>query len=237
MKMIKSLMACVAVSVGFVGALGFLGATASLQAKEARWEPAIAKFEAKDALTSPPKNGILFVGSSSIVGWKVEKFFPELPVINRGFGGSQVSDVVDYFDRVVAPYEPDTIVFYSGDNDIKGGKTTTTVFNDVKKFVELVHENLPDARVILLPPKPSISRWNIYPEMKQVAELEKQLADKDPKVEFVDIATPMLGADGQPKPELFLGDKLHMTEAGYVIWSDLVRPLLTDKSTTGTQAN
>lgn len=199
---------------------------AGVNAKNPKWEPAMKKFAAQDAQTSPPKNAILFTGSSSIVGWKLEKFFPGLPVLNRGFGGSQVEDVIDYFDQVVVPYEPKTIVFYSGDNDLAGGKTTSTVINDVKQFVSMVHERFPDTRIILIPPKASISRWKLFPQMREVAEAEKAMAEANDKILYVDTSAPMLGPDGKPRAELYLGDKLHMTEAGYIVWSDLVRPHL-----------
>jgi len=211
-------------------AAAFLPATAF--AKNPKWEPAISKFEAQDAQTSPPRNGILFVGSSSIVKWDVKKAFPDLPVINRGFGGSVVSDVNDYFDRVVTPYQPCTIVFYSGDNDLSGGKTTATVTQDVKTFVQMVHDKVPGARVILLPPKPSISRWKIWPLMKEVGEQEKAIADADPNVEFLDTAQALLTPAGETQPEYYLGDKLHMTDKGYAVWNAMLRPMLVDGGTT-----
>src|SRR5690606_16510893 len=128
------------------------------------------------------------------------KYFPGLPVINRGFGGSQVSDVLEYFDRVVVPYKPRVIVLYSGDNDIKGGKSPETVFEHVKTFVELINEKVPSAqRIIIIPPKPSISRWKLWPEMQKVAELEKTLQQPGGKVVVVDMAEEMLGEDGKPR--------------------------------------
>ncbi len=203
----------------------------ALRAEENKHEPEIQKFEKKDAATSVPLNGILFVGSSSIRGWNVDKFFPGLPVLNRGFGGSQVSDVLHYFDRIVVPYKPKTIVFYSGDNDISGGKTTETVVSDVKKFVALVHEKLPSAQILIIPPKPSIARWKLWPAMQEVGLAEQQLAEADDKITFIDIAPAMLSPDGKPRKELLKKDGLHMTDEGYVIWSDMVRPLL-EKSDT-----
>lgn len=224
LKMIERILPCLLLAVMFAGI------PAALRAEENKWEAAIQKFEKQDQITSPPANAILFVGSSSIVGWKVDKFFPGLPVLNRGFGGSQISDVLHHFDRVVVPYKPETIVFYSGDNDIAGGKTTDTVVNDVKKFVALVHEKLPSAQVLIIPPKPSIARWKLWPAMQQVGMAEQQIAETDDRVTYIDIAPAMLGSDGKPRAELLKKDGLHMTDEGYVVWSDMVRPLLTPKS-------
>lgn len=212
-----------------IAALAANAATAATTStkKTDRWEPRIVKFEQQDAKTSPTLNGILFVGSSSIVGWDVDKYFPGLPVINRGFGGSQVSDVLNYFERVVVPYKPKAIVFYSGDNDIAAKKTPEHVFNDVKTFVQRVENEVPSVeKIIIIPPKPSISRWSMWPDMKRVAELEKTLQESHPAVVVVDMSPDMLGADGEPRPELLKKDKLHMTPAGYDIWTQNVMPYL-----------
>jgi lysophospholipase L1-like esterase len=197
-----------------------------IQAKNPKWQATMDRFAARDAETSPPENAILFTGSSSIVGWKVDKFFPDMPVLNRGFGGSKYSDLVDYFDQVIVPYRPKTVVLYSGDNDLAGGETTTTVVKNMKQVVELIQERFPETRVILIPPKASIARWELFPLMREVGEVMQQMADEDSRVIYVDTSAPMLGPNGKPRPELYVGDKLHMTEEAYVLWSDLVRPHL-----------
>ena len=209
--------------------LGCFASPFAVHAATNRFEPEILKFEKEDQVTSPPLHGILFVGSSTIHYWKVKELFPDLPVFNRGFGGSEVSDVIYYFDRVVAPYHPDTIVFYSGDNDISAGKTTTTVVNDVKKFVSMVHKELPTTRLIIFPPKPSVAREKLWPEMKQVGDEEKKLAKTDSHVTLLDTTPDMLSPEGRPRPELLRKDGLHMNAKGYKIWSDKLRPLLKAK--------
>jgi lysophospholipase L1-like esterase len=191
-----------------------------------RFEKDIQKFEQQDAQTSPPQHGILFVGSSTIRIWDVKKDFPGLPVLNRGFGGSEVSDVIHFFDRVVTPYHPDTIVFYSGDNDIAAKKTTQTVINDVKKFTTMVKRELPETRLIIFPPKPSVSRKALWPEMKAVGEAERKIVAGDKHFIFLNPTSQMLDAQGMPRPELLRADGLHMNAKGYKIWADMVRPLL-----------
>lgn len=195
--------------------------------QEHRWEKAIKKFEAQDKVsTAPLKNGIVFVGSSSIGGWKVHDYFPDLPVLNRGFGGSQTDDVVHFYSRVVKPYEPQVVVFYSGDNDVSAKKTSDTIGGDVRRLVELIEADFPKTTVVLIPPKPSISRWALWPVMEDVGRQEKAIADEKPNVIYMEIKDIMIGEDGKPKPEYFLADKLHMTPAAYKAWSERLRPIL-----------
>lgn len=191
------------------------------------WEGAILKFEAEDKQTPPKTGGILFVGSSSIVKWDVKKAFPDLPVLNRGFGGSQISDVIHFFDRVVKPYAPKTIVFYSGDNDLDiGGKSGEQVIADYRAFFVKVRESFPDAKLIVFPVKPSIKRWHLIEVQKTVNAAVAEMLKADKNAVYVDYCAKMLGPDGKPNPALLEKDGLHMNEQGYAIWSDLLRPLL-----------
>ena len=195
-------------------------------AKLPRFEDDIRTFEAWDRKNSFPRNSVLFVGSSSIRLWPTAESFPDVPVINRGFGGSTIADVNRYAQRIVLKYEPQTIVFYAGDNDIAAGKSPQDVFDNFRTFFDSVHSRLPKTQIIYLPIKPSIARWPNWPQMQEANQLVKQLADSEPSLDYLDTATPMLGVDGQPSAELFLKDGLHMNETGYREWNDLLRPKL-----------
>lgn len=201
-----------------------LGAEA--KPKENRWEPQIRAFEAKDRKSPLAEEGIVFVGSSSIVGWNLPKCFPGLPVLNRGFGGSQLADSVYYADRIVVPYRPKVVVLYAGDNDIAGGKSPAQVAADYRAFVEKVHKALPATRIVYVAIKPSVQRWALVEKMRQANRLIEAEARKDSRLQFVDVDKPMLGADGKPRSELFKPDGLHLNDEGYKLWSDLVRPCL-----------
>jgi len=202
-----------------------------------KWEKTISAFEAQDREAMPKPGVIVFVGSSSIRGWRslAEDFAP-LAVVNRGFGGSQIEDAVRYAERIVIPYKPSRVVIYSGDNDIWAGKTPETVAADFGEFVTKVRPALPAVPVYFIAIKPSISRWSVWPEMKKANELVKKFAAKTPGVEYIDIVNPMLGAEGRPRPELFAEDGLHLNEAGYELWTSVVSPFLTEQVKTETGA-
>jgi lysophospholipase L1-like esterase len=198
--------------------------------KPPRYEDKIAAFEAADKKTPPPANGVLFIGSSSMTNWKsLEKDFPGIPVFNRGFGGSQIHESTHYADRIVLPYKPKTIVFYAGDNDIAGGKSPEKVFANYQAFVKKVRDGLPDTRILFVSIKPSIARWKLVDKIREANRLIKEFSESDKKLGYIDIFTPMLGADGQPRAELLGEDGLHMTRKGYELWIQKIKPELTEE--------
>ena len=191
-----------------------------------RYESAIRTFEEQDRKQPPPTEGILFIGSSSIRGWKLEPYFPDLPVINRGFGGSHIADSIAFAERIVLPYRPRVIVLYAGDNDVASGKSPERVLADYKAFVAKVHKSLPKTRIVFIAVKPSISRWKLVDTMRQANRLIQAATEKDERQVFVDVDTPMIGPDGKPRKELFKSDGLHLNDTGYELWAKLVKPHL-----------
>jgi lysophospholipase L1-like esterase len=187
-----------------------------------RWEKAIKAFEERDRASAPKKGSILFIGSSSIRMWKTNKWFPDKGIINRGFGGSQIEDSIHFADRIVFPYAPKTIVLYAGDNDVAAGKTAMTVYEDYVKFVIRVQARLPDAQIVFIAIKPSISRWKLAPEMDKANRLIAEHAEETRNLSYANIWTPMLGEDGKPRKELFAKDGLHLNDAGYKLWTEVV---------------
>jgi lysophospholipase L1-like esterase len=189
------------------------------------WESVIQAFEAKDAEEPPPEEAVLFVGSSSIRGWEtVDADFPAIDAINRGFGGSEFSDLNYYIDRIVWPYRPRTIVVYEGDNDVAAGNSPGQIFEEYKTFVRRVHQELPETRIAFLAVKPSPSRWDLVGEMREANELIREYTLWRENLEYIDVFAPMLGPDGRPRPEIFTDDGLHMNAAGYTLWKEMVRP-------------
>jgi lysophospholipase L1-like esterase len=191
-----------------------------------RFESEIAEFEKWDRQNAVPRDGILFVGSSSIRFWQTAEAFPGLPVINRGFGGSRVPDVNYFADPIVFKYKPRTVVFYAGDNDLAGGANREQVFDDIETFRKRLRERLPNTGLIILPIKPSPSRVKFWPDAQKINSRLKAIAEKVDNVTYVDTATPLLDADGQPRKELFRNDQLHLNEKGYAIWNKILGPVL-----------
>jgi lysophospholipase L1-like esterase len=191
-----------------------------------RWEKEIAAFEAKDAAALPPKDAILFAGSSTIRLWNLKKSFPDLAVINRGFGGSEIADSTHFAPRIIVKAQPRVIVFYAGDNDTANGKTAEQAAADFKDFADLIHRELPKTKIVFISIKPSLARWKMVEEQRKANALVEGYCKKNDYLTYLDAATPMVGEDGKPRPELFGKDGLHMNDKGYELWASLLNPYL-----------
>jgi lysophospholipase L1-like esterase len=194
------------------------------QVSNADWEQDMRRFEAADALSPPPRGAVLFIGSSSIRFWEtLAQDFPHLPVINRGFGGSELRDSTWYASRIIVPYAPRQILLYAGDNDLNAGRTPAQLRDDFRAFVQRVRRDLPDTRIAYISTKPSPSRAGLLPAQQEANALVQAEA-KRLGVDYIDIFTPMLDATGQPDETLFIEDRLHMNAAGYAIWKRAIAP-------------
>ena len=193
----------------------------------ARWEPAIAKFEQSDHTNPPPKHAVLFVGSSTIVRWKtLAEDFPGARVINRGFGGNEIIDSTHFAERIIFPYEPKMIFLRAGGNDIHAGKSPEQVFADFVEFATKVHARLPETEIVFIGQCPTIARWTEAEKNKTLNKLVEEYVRRTPKLRYVETYDMTLGADGQPRPELFVEDKLHFSPEGYKLLAERVRPFV-----------
>jgi lysophospholipase L1-like esterase len=189
------------------------------------WEPAIKAFEAADRANPPPQGAVLFIGSSSIEHWKtVAADFPEVKVINRGFGGSELGDSTYFADRIVAPYHPRAIVMYAGDNDLWDGRSPQDVRDEFAAFVRKVRSEEPSVPVAFIAIKPSMARKMLLAKINETNTLVRQYVATQKGVTYLDIYTPMLGADGQPQQKWFGPDGLHMNRSGYELWIGIIKP-------------
>ena len=191
-----------------------------------RWADTMANFRRWDSKNSFPSDAVLFIGSSSINGWATSQYFPSLPVINRGFGGSVYADIIYWADTLIKPYNPKLVVYYSGDNDPLRGKSPETIAEDFKMVYSITKEMYPDVPVIVMATKLSESRMNMAEGFTKANSLLKDFADQTDKLYYFDSATLLLDDEGNPDPKLFKSDKLHLSDEGYQIWADNLEPLI-----------
>ncbi len=193
----------------------------------ARWEKDIAAFEASDRTAPPPKNALLFVGSSTIVRWKtLQQDYPNQPTINRGFGGNEIADSTHFADRIIFPYRPRMIFLRAGGNDIHNGKTPEQVFADFKEFVATVRAKLPQTEIVYISLSPSIARWDERDAAKKLNALIADFVNRTPRLYYIETYDLVLDANGQPRPELFVEDKLHFSPEGYKLHTERIRPYI-----------
>ncbi|MCX2741019.1 SGNH/GDSL hydrolase family protein [Pontibacter anaerobius] len=199
----------------------------SQQAAPPFWNE-IEAFKQQDSVQMPPENAILFVGSSSIRMWKnLQEMFPKHTLINRGFGGSNLLDLERYLNDIVFPYQPKQIVIYSGENDIASDTVQAQeVLERFQSVFQQIRGKMPQVPVVFVSIKPSPSRIKYNPIIVEANELIKQYLKTQPKTKYADVYTPMLRANGKPKPEIFIQDSLHMNQQGYQIWQKKITPYL-----------
>ncbi len=190
----------------------------------------IEAFKQLDSINPPQKGEILFIGSSSFRGWKdVQKYFPGHPIINRGFGGSSLPDVIRYAPDIIFPYKPSQVVIYCGENDFTSAEVTAEiVYERFTRLFGMIRDELPKAHILYVSLKPSPSRAKYMPEMVRTNDLIKRYLEKKKRSAYVDVYSKMLLADGSPMPDIFKADKLHMNEKGYAIWQQAMEPYLKD---------
>lgn len=189
----------------------------------------ILGFKKSDSVQAPPQNAVLFVGSSSFRMWNnVQQAFPQHTIINRGFGGSSLTHVIQYADAIIFPYQAKQIVIYAGENDLTESDTISaqTVFHRFKNLFELIREKQPAVPVVYVSIKPSPSRAHLMPKMVATNGLIQAYLHQQKGATFVNVYPLMLKKDGQPMDDIFLADRLHMNEKGYAIWKKALNPHL-----------
>lgn len=192
-----------------------------------RWEKEIAAFEQRDRTNPPPAGGLLFIGSSTIRMWTtLAEDFPGQPVVNRGFGGSEIVDSTHFSPRIVFPYKPRMIFFRAGGNDLWNGKSPEQVFADYQDFVATVHAKLPDTEIAWIAWSPTPSRWKQADKEKRLNQMVEAFSRTRPGLKYIETYDMVLGADGHPRAELFLTDQLHLNAQGYKLLAERVRPYL-----------
>jgi lysophospholipase L1-like esterase len=200
-----------------------------------RWEPVIRRFEAEDAKLARPAGSIVFIGSTTIRRWDLAKSFPDLTreVLNRGFGGSYLSESVYYIDRLILPHAPRMVVLYAGEGDIASGVSAKTVAQEFVKFEQRVHASLPDTRVVFISIKPSPGRQRFRIRMDAANEEIRAWCASHPQLIYLDVEPLMLTPDGEPRSELFMADGVQLNARGYEIIANALRPLLEQSASGG----
>ena len=211
-----------------VVALLWAGILFAQDQKPVFWDD-IQAFKKQDSVSFPPKNAILFIGSSSFTMWKdVQQYFPSYTIINRGFGGSSLPDVIRYANDIILPYQPKQIVIYCGENDVAASDSVTgkLVYNRFKQLFTIIRNRYPKVKVTYVSMKPSPSRQLLLSKMISGNELIKKYLSSKKRTSYVDVYKEMIDDEGKPRPDLFLDDNLHMNKTGYAIWQKLIEPHL-----------
>jgi lysophospholipase L1-like esterase len=213
----------------FVLFLGILTATAQTTSS-IPFQEEINVFIKKDSIAMPADNSILFVGSSSFNYWKdISNYFPGYPIINRGFGGSSLTDIIHFNQETILKYKPKQIYIYCGENDIAASDTITPqiVFERFKTLYIIIRNHLGSKIPIMyVSIKPSVARWSMEDKFVTANSLIRNFINKQKQTQFLDVHSAMLDTNGEVYKDIFIADKLHMNAKGYAIWQKIIAPTL-----------
>lgn len=173
------------------------------------------------------KERIVFTGSSSIRMWKdISAYYPEYQIINSGFGGAEMSDLLFHLEHTVLKFAPAKVFIYGGDNDVGSGRPVSLIMEQAEIIAETIESRFPDCQIIFISAKPSILRWHLHPIYEKLNQELEFFASKNSNRRYVNIWDAMLNDRGKVNPSLFIRDGLHMNRAGYDIWGQALRPFV-----------
>jgi lysophospholipase L1-like esterase len=206
------------------------GARHTNEATLERYARDITVYEMGEQEDPPPEHPILFIGSSSIRLWdSLQVMFPDKPVLNRGFGGAVLTDLIYFFDRVVKPYHPVRVVIYCGDNDIARGYSPRQVTKDFRELFNMIRGEFPGAGITYISIKPSPARWDLWTGMRKANHSIFEFLARQENTSYLDLEPIMVDRDrNYPRPDIFRPDSLHLNHKGYAAWAEALRPLLDD---------
>ena len=207
-----------------LGLLLFVSAASVAYAQDpTRFQSEIEALNNKEFNIDPAKQVVVFTGSSSVRMWNtIQEDFPSINAINTGFGGSHFTDLIQYQEELIFRFNPDKIFIYEGDNDVSAEKAPVDILVSAAMLYGAIRTRFPEAEIYLISPKPSISRWHLKNEYEQTNGLLKRFCELNPNLTWVDVWSPMLGENGEPKADIFLEDDLHMNAKGYDIWQEVM---------------
>lgn len=214
-------------SVRVLSVLTGVVAVAGVPAPQSTYRAQIERWSEQDALYPPPANAVVAVGSSSIRFWeRLSLDFAPWDVIQRGFGGSTLPDVIEFVDPLVLAHDPAAVILFCGTNDVAAGRSASAVFADFETLVDTVRGAGCDAPILYIGITPTPARWSLWPVAAEVNARVAARAAADPSLEYVDTPSLFLATGQPPATALFLPDQLHLSQAGYDLWTAAVRPVL-----------
>lgn len=185
-----------------------------------RFEAEIAHLDSLNYEFEPHEDIYLFTGSSSIRKWdSLSVYFSKYQIINNGFGGSQMSDLLYYVDILILKYAPDKVFIYEGDNDLAEEKEINEIMATARDLVEKLRKELSGIEIVFISAKPSLARWELKNEYLALNKALMDYCSNRSYLTYADVWGVMLDKNGEPKSELFLEDGLHLNEKGYDLWA------------------
>ncbi len=166
---------------------------------------------------------MVFAGSSSIRMWKdVQEYYPNYNVVNNGFGGSQFRDLLYFYRELILKQKPDILFIYEGDNDVAANKRSGLIQREAKELYKQIRQDLPETKIILISPKPSIARWSLKKKYEKLNRRLERYCNRNDNLDYADVWNAMLDEKGIVFQDIFIQDGLHMNKKGYDLWAKVI---------------
>ena len=189
-----------------------------------RFEKEILAYEKQDSIAMPAKGMKLFIGSSSFRLWKnFDADMKGMNAFNRGFGGSTLIEALHYFDRMVAKYQPSWVFMYEGDNDLTSGTSPEVIASQFEEFSARLAKQVPGAKLVFVSARPSLSREANKAKQQDLNQRIAAISAKKKGHYVIDMHSPFYNADGTLMQDIFVADRLHLNEKGYVIFAKQIQ--------------
>jgi lysophospholipase L1-like esterase len=189
------------------------------------YEPEVRELERARTRFPLPAHPVVFYGSSSVRLWSTLNRDLRSPrLVNLGFGGSTLAACVYFFERLVLPVHPAALLVYAGDNDLGDGRSPDEVTRSFGQLAAKVNQSFGPIPFGFLSIKPSPARLSILHHIQETNQRIRRQIAEIPGAFFIDLVPAMMGPDGQPRPDLFQEDGLHLSDVGYQVWTTLLEP-------------
>jgi len=233
MKELKSKLLCILLFLGW-GSAAFAQEVLDKKSNYCHCRNNIEAFQKQDSVDHPRTGGVLLIGSSSFTFWKdVQDYFPDHNIINRGFGGSTLVDLIYAYRDIVPLYKPKQIIIYCGENDLAFDKDLSSeeVLIRFKILYSMIRTDFSDqVMVSYVSMKPSPERAHLMKRCEEANLLIKKFISQKPHANYIDLYNDMIDSNGVPNADLFLTDRLHNNPAGYAISKKIMEPFLVNTS-------
>lgn len=186
-----------------------------------QYSPALQRWARQDDAAPPAPGGLVLVGSSSVRRWEgFAQTFEAYHPIQRGFGGGQLGEVALMAQDLITRHDPALILVFAGTNDVSAQVDPQVVLERLACLRQRVGQALGwDRPLGFVGITPTPARWDQWEQAQRVNEGARAMAQQDPGLFYVDSPALFLRSGSPPALELFVEDRLHLSEQGYQLWA------------------
>ncbi len=169
---------------------------------------------------------VVFLGDSLTDGCDLSVYYPEYSCFNRGIGGDTSYRLIDRLQVSAYDTNPKAIVLLIGGNDILGGKSLESVYENYKKIITGLQEHLPNAKIVWCSLTAMGNDWAKHNDTAMICNQKIKLLSQKYGCTFVDLFTPLCNPETNEIFADYTIEGVHLTDAGYRVVSAEIKAAL-----------